>query len=96
MTKNDIAVALCDRIPELSKSTALNVVDALTDIISESLAAGDNIYLRGFGSFGIKNVKERTARNICAGTTIMVPAQRSVKFKPSKQLKNRMNNGTVD
>lgn len=93
MTKNDIAVELCKRNPDLPKSTALHVVEGVTDILSDAFVRGDNVYLRGFGSLEVKTTKEKKARNINAGTTVVIPAQRTVKFKLSKQLKNRMNNG---
>lgn len=96
MTKNDIAVELCERIADLPKSTALHVVDGVTDILADAFTRGENVYLRGFGSLEVKTRKEKKARNINAGTTVVVPAMRTVKFKISKQLKNRMNNGTVD
>lgn len=96
MTKNDLAVELCKRNPDLPKSTALHVVEGVIDILSDAFVRGDNVYLRGFGSLEVKTTKEKKARNINAGTTVVIPAQRTVKFKLSKQLKNRMNNGTVD
>lgn len=93
MTKNDIAVELCNRIPDLPKSTALHAVEGVAEILSDAFVRGDNVYLRGFGSLEVKTAKEKKARNINAGTTVVIPAQRTVKFKLSKQLKNRMNNG---
>ena len=96
MTKNDIANALTQRVPEISKSAALHAVEALTDILSEAFVAGDDIFLRGFGTFNVVDRKEKKARNINTGATVMVPACRLVKFQPSNNLKNRMNNGTVD
>lgn len=96
MTKNDIAIELCKRIPDMQKSTSLHVVEGLTDIISDAFVRGENVYLRGFGTMEVKTTKEKKARNINAGTTVVVPSQRTVKFKISNQLKNRMNNGTVD
>lgn len=93
MTKNDIAVELCNRIPDLPKSMALHVVDGLVDVLSDAFVRGDSVYLRGFGTLGVKTSKEKKARNINAHTTVVIPAQRTVKFKISKQLKNRMNNG---
>lgn len=93
MTKNDIAAELCKRIPDLPKSTALHVVDGVTDILSDAFDRGENVYLRGFGTMEVKTTKEKKARNINAGTTVVVPAQRIVKFKLSNQLKNRMNDG---
>lgn len=93
MTKNDIAVALCNRVPDLPKHAALNIVECLTGIISDGFCRGDSLYLRGFGTLEVKTTKEKKARNINAGTTVVIPAQRTVKFKISKQLKNRLNNG---
>ena len=94
MTKNDIAVELCKRIPDLPKSTALHVVEGVTDILSDAFVRGDNVYLRGFGSLEVETTKEKKARNINAGTTVIIPAQRTVKFKVSKQLKDSLNNGS--
>ena len=91
MTKNDIATELCKRIPDLQKSTSIHVVEELTDIFSDAFSRGENVYLRGFGSMEVKVTKERKARNINAGTTVVVPAQRTVKFKISNQLKKRLN-----
>ncbi len=53
-----------------------NIVDAVYN--------GQEVTLRGFGTFKTKLRKEKTARNITAGTTIIVPAKRVVVFKPSK------------
>lgn len=91
MTKNDIATELCNRIPDMQKSTALHVVEGITDILSDAFSRGENVYLRGFGTMEVKTTKEKKARNINAGTTVVVPAQRTVKFKISNQLKKRMN-----
>lgn len=94
MTKNEIADALCNRIPDLAKSTALHVVDGYSDILSDAFATGQNIYLRGFGTFEVKATKEKKARDINKGTTVIIPAGRTVKFKPCKQLKNRINSSS--
>lgn len=94
MTKNDIAVELCNRIVYLPKSIALHAVEDVTDILSDAFARGESVYLRGFGTLEVKTTKEKKARNIKAGTTVIIPAQRTVKFKVSKQLKDRLNNGS--
>lgn len=96
MTKNDIAVELCNRFPDIPKSAALHAVERVTDIIADAFCRGENLYLRGFGTMEVKTAKEKKARNINAGTTVVIPAQRTVKFRLSKQLKNRLNNGTMD
>lgn len=95
MTRNDIAVELCKRITDLPKSTALHVVEGVTDILADAFARGENVYLRGFGSLEVKSTKERKARNINAGTTVVVPAMRTVKFKISNQLKKHLNNDAL-
>ncbi len=91
MTRNDIATELCKRIADLQKSTSLHVVEGITDILSDAFARGENVYLRGFGTLEVKTRKEKKARNINAGTTVVVPAQRTVKFKVSNQLKKHLN-----
>lgn len=96
MTKNEIAVELCKRNPDMPKSTALHAVEGVVEILSDAFVRGDNVYLRGFGTLEVRTTKEKKARDINAGTTVVVPAQRTVKFKVSKQLKDRLNNGTVD
>ena len=95
MTKNDLAVKLCYCLG-LSKSDALHAVEGVADAIGDAFVRGENVYLRGFGTLEVVQRKERPARNISAGTQIMMPAYRTVKFKISKELKNRMNNGTMD
>ena len=71
----------------LRRSEAKKAVESTMQILSQAFAAGDNVYLRGFGTFAVRFVKERTARIIATGETISVPAHRTVVFKPSNELK---------
>ena len=91
MTKNDIAVELCNRIPTLQKSTAIDIVDNLAGILSDAFARGENVYIRGFATLEVRTAKEKKARNIAAGSTIVIPARRTVKFKVSSRLKSIIN-----
>ena len=52
--------------------------------IKTSLSKGENVYLRGFGSFIVKERAEKTGRNISKNTTIIIPAHNIPSFKPSK------------
>jgi len=52
--------------------------------VKNSLAAGENVYLRGFGSFIVKTRAEKTGRNISKNTTIVIPAHNIPAFKPAK------------
>ncbi len=54
------------------------------DFLEDSLAHGENVYLRGFGSFIVKTRAEKTARNISKNTTIVIPAHNIPAFKPAK------------
>jgi DNA-binding protein HU-beta len=54
------------------------------DSVKDSLVDGKNVYLRGFGSFIVKQRAEKTARNISKNTTIIIPAHNIPAFKPAK------------
>ena len=84
MTKTDI-------IEKISKDTGIEkikvskVVEAFMANIKTSLSKEENVYLRGFGSFVVKQRAQKTARNIRANTTVIVPACKVPTFKPSKE-----------
>ena len=65
--------------------TVLAVVESLMVEVKESLEKGENVYLRGFGSFIVKQRAEKTARNISKNTTVIVPAHNIPAFKPAKE-----------
>lgn len=90
MTKQDIVAYLQDR-KGLNKATATAAVEGVIEALASSLAAEEDVFLRGFATFKVKKVAEKKARNISNGTIITVPAHKTVGFKPSKELKNAMN-----
>ena len=53
-------------------------------VVKDSLAHGENVYLRGFGSFVVKQRAEKTARNISKNTTLVIPAHNIPAFKPKQ------------
>lgn len=57
-------------------------------VIKDALASGENVYLRGFGSFIVKERAEKTARNITKNTTVIIPAHKIPAFKPSDDFKD--------
>jgi DNA-binding protein HU-beta len=83
MTKADIVSKISEK-SGLEKSDVQATVEALMEEVKKSLEAGDNVYLRGFGSFIIKTRAEKTGRNISKNTTIKIPAHNIPAFKPSK------------
>ena len=68
----------------IDKATVLTTVEAFMEAVKDSLAKNENVYLRGFGSFVIKQRAEKTARNISKNTTIIIPAHNIPSFKPAK------------
>ena len=68
----------------VQKDQVLAAVDGCMEAVKASLAKGEPVYLRGFGSFIIKHRAEKTARNITKEVTITIPAHDIPAFKPSK------------
>ena len=89
MTKADI-------VNEISKSTGiekavvLETVEKFMETVKDSLSKGENVFLRGFGSFIVKHRAQKTARNISKETTIIIPAHNIPAFKPAKVFMNEV------
>ena len=89
MTKAEI-VSEISRTTGIDKTEVLAVVEKFMVVVKDSLANGENIYLRGFGTFLLKERAEKTARNITKNTTIIVPAHKIPAFKPSAEFKEEV------
>ena len=83
MTKADIVAEIAEKTG-LEKVDVQTTVEAFMKEVKESLEGGENVYLRGFGSFIIKERAEKTGRNISKNTTIIIPAHNIPSFKPAK------------
>jgi DNA-binding protein HU-beta len=83
MTKADVVTEIVQETG-LDKNEALKAIEAFMTSIKNSLANGQNVYLRGFGSFIVKERAEKTGRNISKNTTIIIPAHNIPSFKPAK------------
>ncbi len=83
MTKAEIVANISDK-SGIEKADVLRVVEDLMKEIKGSLESGNNVYLRGFGSFTVKKRAEKTGRNISKNTTIKIPAHNIPAFKPAK------------
>ncbi|MDD2595062.1 MAG: integration host factor subunit beta [Bacteroidales bacterium] len=89
MTKADI-------VNEVAKKTGLEriqvqrIVESFMESVETSLSKGNNVYLRGFGSFVVKKRAKKTARNISQKTTIVIPAHKIPSFKPAKVFVNKV------
>jgi len=83
MTKAEIVSNISEK-SGIEKADVLATVEAFMEEVKDSLERGDNVYLRGFGSFIIKTRAEKTGRNISKNTTIKIPAHNIPAFKPAK------------
>ena len=83
MTKAEIVSKISDKLG-IEKGDVQATVESFMEEVKSSLESGDNVYLRGFGSFIIKTRAEKTGRNISKNTTIKIPAHNIPAFKPAK------------
>jgi len=89
MTKADIVNEIAKNTG-IEKVTVQKYVEAMMETIKHSMVNGNNVYLRGFGSFIVKKRAKKTARNISKNTTIIIPAHNIPAFKPAKTFINKV------
>ncbi|MBQ1176906.1 MAG: HU family DNA-binding protein [Paludibacteraceae bacterium] len=83
MTKAEIVNEIASQTG-IDKDDVLKVVEGFMAQVKTSLSANENVYLRGFGSFIVKERKQKVARNISKNITITIPAHNIPSFKPAK------------
>jgi integration host factor subunit beta len=93
MTKADV-VEEVSRVTELTRKDSEVIVDTLFESVIKALKTGDKLEVRGFGSFRVRQRNARVGRNPKTGEKVEVPAKRVPYFKPSKELKDLINDGT--
>lgn len=92
MTKAEIVADVANKTG-VEKVAVQAVVESFMEVVKNSLINGENVYLRGFGSFTIKRRAEKTGRNISKNTTIIIPAHNIPAFKPAKSFVNQVKSG---
>ncbi len=83
MTKADLVSEISEKTG-IEKIAVQATVESLMTTIIEAMETGENIYLRGFGSFVVKKRAEKTGRDISKNTTIIIPEHYVPTFKPAK------------
>jgi DNA-binding protein HU-beta len=83
MTKADIVNEIASKTG-IEKMEVQTVVEAFMKSLKQSVTTGENVYLRGFGSFIVKRRAEKTGRNISKNTAVIIPAHNIPAFKPAK------------
>lgn len=84
MTKADIVNEIVSKTG-IDKVVVLGVVESFMETIKSSMIKGENIYVRGFGSFILKKRAAKLGRNITRNTTVKIPAHNIPAFKPCKE-----------
>lgn len=90
MTKSELITRLANRFPQLVAKDADYAVKMILDEMTMSLARGDRIEIRGFGSFSLNHRPPRVGRNPKSGEKVMVPEKRVPHFKAGKELRERV------
>ena len=91
MTKADIVNEIALKTG-VEKIVVQSTVEAFMNEIKTAMQSGDNVYLRGFGSFVVKKRAEKTGRNISQNTTLVIPAHNIPSFKPAKSFVEKVKN----
>lgn len=89
MNKSELISVVAEK-SGLTKKDTEKVVNAVFESISEALANGDKVQVIGFGTFDVRERKEREGRNPATGAAIKIPASKVPVFKAGKALKDNI------
>ena len=92
MTKSELIQVIAEKNPSLHVSDIEHLVSAIFEKITEALAGGDRVEIRGFGAFSVREREARVGRNPKTGEAVEVPAKKTPFFKVGKELKEKVNN----
>ena len=93
MTKSELIAQLAERFPQLVAKDADYAVKMILDAMTDALARGDRIEIRGFGSFALNYRPPRTGRNPKSGEKVLVPEKYVPHSKAGKELRERVDLG---
>jgi integration host factor subunit beta len=91
MIKSELVQTIANRNPHLFLRDVENIVNAILEEITDALADGNRVELRGFGAFSVKNRPERVGRNPRTGESVHVEEKWIPFFKTGKELRERLN-----
>ncbi len=91
MIRSELVAAVAEANPHLTQRDVERLVGTVFDRITDALAAGRRVELRGFGAFSTRAREARTGRNPRTGEAVDVDAKRVPYFKPGKELRERLN-----
>ncbi|MDA9733969.1 integration host factor subunit beta [SAR116 cluster bacterium] len=91
MTKSELINKIANKYPTLYLSDIEKIVFTIINVVTENIAKGNRVELRGFGTFGLKELKARKSRNPRTGATVFVEKKHIPYFRMGKKLKERIN-----
>ena len=89
LTRADLAEAINRRLG-LSRAESLGMVESILDLMSDALAAGENVKISGFGTFLLRDKAQRVGRNPKTGIEVPITPRRVMTFRASQMLKDRV------
>mgnify|MGYP001319349319 CR=1 FL=1 len=96
MVRSELLQKLCNHYPYLLRKDIEKILRIIFLEITEALRRGENIQIRGFGSYKITKRKARIGRNPKNSELVQIPEKKAIKWKMSKSLLNRLNNNFTD
>lgn len=90
MNKTELINVVSEKLGTTKKATG-EVVDTIVEVITETVASGEEVSITGFGKFSVSERAAREGRNPATGETIKIAASKAPKFKASKTLKDAVN-----
>jgi integration host factor subunit beta len=90
VTKSELIAALAARYPQLAARDTDYAVKTVLDAMTQALASGQRIEIRGFGSFSLSQRSPRVGRNPKSGEQVLVPGKQVPHFKAGKELRERV------
>ncbi len=96
MVRSELLQKLCNQHPNLVRRDVEKILKIIFEEITKALCRGENIEIRGFGTYKIVHRKSRTGRNPKNSELVQIPEKKAIKWKMSKILFNRLNNNFTE
>jgi len=95
MTRSELIEILAQKQHHLAASDLGYAVKSLLEHLTETLATGERIEICGFGTFSLNRISGRMGRNPQTGEPVAIPERYAIRFKPGKDLRERVNSGVA-
>ena len=96
MVKSELLQKMCNLYPNILRKDIDKILETIFFEFSEALCRGENIEIRGFGTYKVANRKARLGRNPKNSEIVQIPEKKAIKWKMSKTFFNRLNNNFTE